>query len=80
MDSISESMEEKIYINVSLVQRHTESNKFFILSSGKCQMINDNETVKDLGAGDYFGEEFLIRNTTSNFEVIAIDKVTVIIK
>jgi CRP-like cAMP-binding protein len=75
--ALSDSIKiEKFNSGDLIFQQNSEANNFYILLSGTCIAVRDEEggkqrIVKEYGPGDYFGEAALISNFLRRASVIA---------
>src|SRR3954451_20660118 len=53
--------------------------EFFVIGSGKAEVVRDDEHVADLGPGDFFGEMALLGDTVRNADVITRSPMTAMV-
>jgi hypothetical protein len=60
----------------TLVTEGEAGNLFYVLAEGNVLVTRDGTTLRQLGAGDSFGELALLRNAPRSASVVAVDDVT----
>jgi CRP-like cAMP-binding protein len=60
-----------------IVQESSIGSDFYLLESGKARVIQDDEVVRELDAGDFFGEVAILNDSPRTASVIAETRVWV---
>mmetsp|Transcript_2053 Transcript_2053/g.5623 ORF Transcript_2053/g.5623 Transcript_2053/m.5623 type:complete len:758 (-) Transcript_2053:179-2452(-) len=61
--------------NQVIIRQGDEGNEFFVIKSGECNVDIDGESVAKLKAGNYFGENALLRDEPRTATITALTKV-----
>jgi CRP/FNR family transcriptional regulator, cyclic AMP receptor protein len=62
-----------------LVREGDFAYEFFVIESGRAEVVRDGEHVADLGPGDFLGEMGIVARATRNASVIARSPMTVVV-
>ena len=62
-----------------LVREGEFAYEFFVIESGRAEVVRDGRHVADLGPGDFLGEMGIVAQATRNASVIARSPMTVVV-
>jgi CRP-like cAMP-binding protein len=73
--SIAELLRRGRWINVApdevLVEQGDEGDAFYVIGSGRAEVLQDDEAIRPLGAGEHFGELALLMDIPRTASVVA---------